>query len=86
MISLADEYTDRKGRHAQGWLFYDADCSFCTKIARFLAPILSKRGLAVAPVAGSKSRSAVRLVSRRTPPRTKIPAFQRPNNSAEPQP
>jgi predicted DCC family thiol-disulfide oxidoreductase YuxK len=50
MISLADEYTDRKGRRAQGWLFYDADCNFCTKIASFLSPILSKRGLAVAPL------------------------------------
>jgi predicted DCC family thiol-disulfide oxidoreductase YuxK len=50
MISLADEYTDRKGRHAKGWLFYDADCAFCTKIARFLSPILNKRGLDVAPL------------------------------------
>jgi len=50
MISLADEYTDGKGRHARGWLFFDAECSFCTKIARFLAPILSRRGLAVAPL------------------------------------
>jgi predicted DCC family thiol-disulfide oxidoreductase YuxK len=50
MISLADEYTDGKGRHARGWLFFDADCSFCTKIARFLAPVLDRRGLAVAPL------------------------------------
>jgi len=50
MISLADEYTDRKGRHANGWLFYDADCTFCTKIAFALAPILNKRGLAIAPL------------------------------------
>jgi predicted DCC family thiol-disulfide oxidoreductase YuxK len=50
MISLTDEYTDRKGSHAKGWLFYDADCNFCTKIARFLSPILSKRGLALAPL------------------------------------
>lgn len=50
MISLADEYTDGKGRHARGWLFFDAECGFCTRIARFLAPILNKRGLAVAPL------------------------------------
>lgn len=50
MISLTDEYTDTKGRQAQGWLFYDADCTFCTKIARFLEPILNKRGLAIAPL------------------------------------
>lgn len=50
MISLADEYTDRKGRHARGWLFFDAECGFCTRIARWLSPILERRGLSVAPL------------------------------------
>jgi predicted DCC family thiol-disulfide oxidoreductase YuxK len=50
MISLASEFTDRKGRHARGWLFFDAECGFCTRIARWLAPILERRGLAVAPL------------------------------------
>ena len=50
MISLASEYTDGKGRHARGWLFFDAQCSFCTRIARWLEPILLRRGLAVAPL------------------------------------
>jgi predicted DCC family thiol-disulfide oxidoreductase YuxK len=50
MISLASEYTDRKGRHAKGWLFFDADCTFCTRLARWLAPILTRRGFAVAPL------------------------------------
>jgi len=50
MISLADEYTDGKGRHARGWLFFDAECGFCTRIARWLAPILARRGMAVAPL------------------------------------
>jgi predicted DCC family thiol-disulfide oxidoreductase YuxK len=50
MISLASEYTDGKGRHAKGWLFFDADCSFCTRTARWLAPILLRRGMAVAPL------------------------------------
>jgi predicted DCC family thiol-disulfide oxidoreductase YuxK len=50
MISLMNEYTDTKGRHARGWLFYDANCSFCTRIAAWLSPILSRRGLAVAPL------------------------------------
>lgn len=50
MISLASEYTDGKGRHAKGWLFFDADCAFCTRIARWLAPILLTRGMAVAPL------------------------------------
>ncbi len=50
MISLASEYTDGKGRHAKGWLFFDADCAFCTRIATWLAPILYRRDMAVAPL------------------------------------
>ena len=50
MISLADEYTDGKGRHANGWLFFDAECGFCTRSARWIAPILRRRGMAVAPL------------------------------------
>ena len=50
MISLASEFTDGKGRHARGWLFFDAECGFCTRIARWLAPILRRRGFAVAPL------------------------------------
>jgi len=50
MISLASEYTDGKGRHARGWLFFDADCGFCTRFARRVAPVLKRRGLAVAPL------------------------------------
>lgn len=50
MISLASEYTDSKGRHARGWLFFDAECGFCTRLARWLAPILARRGLATAPL------------------------------------
>ena len=50
MITLADEFTDRKERRARGWLFFDAQCRFCTRIARWLAPILSRRGLGVAPL------------------------------------
>ena len=50
MISLTSEFTDGKGRHAKGWLFFDADCTFCTRIARWLAPILQRRGFALAPL------------------------------------
>ncbi len=50
MISLASEYTDGKGRHAKGWLFFDAECGFCTRLARWLEPILARRGFAVAPL------------------------------------
>ena len=50
MITLADEFTDRKERSARGWLFFDSECIFCTRIARWLAPILRRRGLGVAPL------------------------------------
>jgi predicted DCC family thiol-disulfide oxidoreductase YuxK len=50
MITLVDEITDRKGRQARGWLFFDAQCRFCTRIARWLAPIVARRGLGVAPL------------------------------------
>ena len=50
MITLVDEVTDRKGRQARGWLFFDAQCGFCTRIARWLAPIVARRGLGVAPL------------------------------------
>jgi len=50
MISLTSDFTDGKGRHARGWLFFDADCAFCTRIARWLLPILAKRGLGIAPL------------------------------------
>src|SRR5258707_3945812 len=50
MISLASEFTDGKGRHARVWLFFDAECAFCTRTARWLRPILERRGLAVAPL------------------------------------
>src|SRR5882672_7195136 len=54
MISLVSEYTDGKGRHARGWFFFDAECRFCTRIARWLAPILERRGLALAPLQDSR--------------------------------
>jgi predicted DCC family thiol-disulfide oxidoreductase YuxK len=50
MISLTSEYTDSKGRHARGWLFFDAECAFCTRLARWLAPILRRRNVETAPL------------------------------------
>jgi predicted DCC family thiol-disulfide oxidoreductase YuxK len=50
MISLTSEFTDSKSRHARGWLFFDADCSFCVKIVRAVGPTLQKRGFALAPL------------------------------------
>lgn len=50
MLSLANDYTDTKGRHAHGFLFFDADCAFCTRTARWLQPILARRGFAITPL------------------------------------
>ena len=50
MISLTSELTDAKGRHARGWLFYDAECDFCTRIARWIRKPMLRRGLALAPL------------------------------------
>jgi predicted DCC family thiol-disulfide oxidoreductase YuxK len=54
MISLTSEYTDGKGRHARGWLFFDAECGFCTRIARWVAKPLERRGLGLAPLQDSR--------------------------------
>jgi predicted DCC family thiol-disulfide oxidoreductase YuxK len=50
MISLTSEYTDSKGRHARGWLFFDSECRFCSKLARWSAPILQRRRISLAPL------------------------------------
>jgi predicted DCC family thiol-disulfide oxidoreductase YuxK len=50
MISLTSEFTDAKGRHARGWLFYDGECGFCTRIARWVAPILARHEIGLAPL------------------------------------
>src|SRR5258707_9556845 len=42
--------TDSKGRHARGWLFFDAECKFCSGIATCLMGPMKRRGLAVAPL------------------------------------
>jgi predicted DCC family thiol-disulfide oxidoreductase YuxK len=61
MISLASEMTDGKGRHARGWLFYDADCKFCTGIAKQLMNPMKGRGLAVAPLQDPRVASLLGL-------------------------
>ena len=51
MISLSSEMTDAKGRRApNGWIFFDADCAFCTSLARRFAPVLEPRGYGLAPL------------------------------------
>src|SRR5258708_30800693 len=48
MISLTSEFTDGKGRHARGWVFFDAECGFCTRTARRIAPLLATKHIALA--------------------------------------
>ncbi len=43
--------TDSKGRRARsGWLFFDADCGFCTTLVRRLRSLLEARGYGLAPL------------------------------------
>lgn len=64
MITLADEFTDRKERSARGWLFFDARCRFCTRFARRLSPILRRRGLAVAALQDPRVAALLGMSSR----------------------
>jgi predicted DCC family thiol-disulfide oxidoreductase YuxK len=50
MISLTSDLTDSKGRHARGWLFFDAECEFCRRTATWLKPRLRGHGVAMAPL------------------------------------
>src|SRR5260370_18800888 len=47
---MGREMADSKGRHARGWLFFDAECRFCSGIATWLMGPMKRRGLAVAPL------------------------------------
>jgi predicted DCC family thiol-disulfide oxidoreductase YuxK len=64
MITLADELTDRKEHTARGWLFFDAECRFCTRIARWLDPVLRRRGLGVAPLQDPRVRALLGMSRR----------------------
>jgi predicted DCC family thiol-disulfide oxidoreductase YuxK len=50
MISLISEMTDTKGRQARGWLFFDEECKFCSRLAARLQTPMRRRGLDVAPL------------------------------------
>lgn len=64
MISLTSELTDGKGRHARGWLFFDADCEFCRRIAAWLEAPMRRRGLAVAPLQDTRVQALLGLAPR----------------------
>jgi predicted DCC family thiol-disulfide oxidoreductase YuxK len=50
MFSLTSEVTDSKGWHARAWLFYDAECDFCTRIAKVVAKGMHRQQLGMAPL------------------------------------
>jgi predicted DCC family thiol-disulfide oxidoreductase YuxK len=61
VISLASEMTESKGRHARGWLFFDAECEFCTRIARWLGEPMKRPGLAATPLQDPRVASLLGL-------------------------
>jgi predicted DCC family thiol-disulfide oxidoreductase YuxK len=61
VISLTSDWLDGKGRHARGWLFFDADCEFCVRIARRLLPVIERRGLSLAPLQDPRVASLLAL-------------------------
>jgi len=62
MISLISELTDAKGRSAsRGWVFFDADCAFCSAWARRLHAMLASRGFGLAPLQSPRVRALLSL-------------------------
>lgn len=44
MNALFSDALPENGTRRRGWVFYDADCAFCTSLARRLEPTLLRRG------------------------------------------
>jgi predicted DCC family thiol-disulfide oxidoreductase YuxK len=44
MNALFSDVSSANGTRRRGWVFYDADCAFCTSLARWLEPTLLRRG------------------------------------------
>ncbi len=51
----------------EGWVLYDDQCAVCTDLAARFAPVLRRRGLALAPLPGeAKTEMRVELADGRT--------------------
>lgn len=62
MISLISELTDAKGRSAsRGWVFFDADCPFCSTWARRMHATLGSSGFGLAPLQSPRVRALLSL-------------------------
>lgn len=44
MNALFSDASSANGTRRRGWVFYDAECAFCTSLARWLEPTLLRRG------------------------------------------
>ena len=44
MNALFSDASSANGTRRRGWVFYDADCAFCTSLTRRLEPMLLRRG------------------------------------------
>ena len=44
MNALFSDSSAANSTRRRGWVFYDADCAFCTSLARWLEPTLLRRG------------------------------------------
>jgi len=62
MVSLSSDFTDAKGRRApNGWIFFDADCPFCTRIARRMRPAVEPRGFGLAALQDPRAQAMLGL-------------------------
>ena len=62
MVSLSSDLTDSKCRRAAaGWVFFDADCAFCTRIARRMRPVLEPRGFGLAALQDPRAQAMLGL-------------------------
>lgn len=62
MVSLIADLSESKCRRAaRGWVFFDADCAFCTRMARRIEPVLERRGYGFAALQDPRTGAALGL-------------------------
>ena len=50
MNALFSDVPAKSNARRRGWVFYDADCAFCTSLVRGLEPTLLRRGFHCSPL------------------------------------
>jgi len=62
MVSLYSEITDAKGsRASRGWVFFDRDCTVCTRLARRFRRPLESRGFGLAGLQDPRAQALLNL-------------------------